>query len=508
MPHTKNIKSKSKSTTSLLSTKLRLHQKVGIIFAREALHTYGGVLIADEMGLGKTLLAIYLVMRVIRIASLRQTTANILVVVPSAVLLTWRDEFQRHIHTETRNQYFEVVEYQPGTYSYDRRIDRLTECMYRTTTSLIVLTSYGLVRNDGSALLERKWDYMVFDECHLFKNADTELHRTLLQHVPSNTKRIGMSGTPNSNDPVNDICALSQVLFPQLTVLHDPLSYVHGPPALLHKVILRRTVASIGLHLPEMHIHTIKLQFRPQSLEWEKYDKQIHIMMRARDKFLRASYDEKEQLLKKYQSAINQLGKITTHPQISEVRHGTLAHRNTLQSVKEAATQRIINTFVRSKKRLIVTSMSASFLNILHAKNPTSSILFTGETSTKEREQVLKRWKTKRYPNVLLLSMKTGGVGLTLIDASVMVCVDGLSQANPAERLQVMKRVHRMGQTKDVHIYDLCIQNSIDEVMLNMVYPSKNALSTNLLAKQTTALPAGKRFSIGLECDRLWRSVS
>ena len=453
-------------------------------------------------------MAIYCVMRAIRVASLRQTTTNILVVVPSAVLLTWQGELRRHIHTETRNQYFEIIEYQPGAYSHDRRVDRLTECMQCATKSLIVLASYGLVRNDGRALLERKWNYMVFDECHTFKNAETELHHALLQHVPVNTKRIGLSGTPNSNDPVNDICALSQILFPRLTVLHDPHSYVHGPPTLLHKVILRRTVASVGLHLPEMHIHTIKLHFRPHTLEWEKYDQQISIMIRARDKFLRASYDEKEQRLKKYQSSINQLGKITTHPQISEVRSGTVAHRNTIQSVKEAVTQRIINIFIRSKKHLIVTSMSASFLNILRAKNPKESILFTGETSRKEREQVLKRWKTKRYPNVLLLSMKTGGAGLTLIEASAMVCVDGLSQANPAERLQVMKRIHRMGQTKDVHIYDLCIQNSIDEVMLNMVYPSKQALSTNLLAKQTTTLPTSKRVSIGLECERLWRSTA
>ena len=104
--------------------------------------------------------------------------------------------------------------------------------------------------------------------------------------------------------------------------------------------------------------------------------------------------------------------------------------------------------------------------------------------------------------------MKTGGAGLTLVEAAVMVCVDGLSQANPAERQQVMKRIHRIGQTKDVCIYDLCIQNSIDEVMLNMVYPSKQALSTNLLAKQTVALPTSKRVSIGFECERLWGSVT
>ena len=496
------------TTKTFLSTKLRLHQKAGIIVARDALAKYGGILIADEMGLGKTLTAIYCVLRAIRLASMRHTTANILVVVPSAVLLTWRDEFQKHIHASIRSMYFDVVEYQPGSYSYDRRSDRLSDYMQTTSKSLVVLASYGLVRNDSDTLLSRKWDYMVFDECHMFKNTDTELHQLLLEHVPRNTKRIGLSGTPNSNQPVNDMSALSQILFPQLTELHDPENYANGAPQRLHKVILRRTVESIGLKMPQMNIQTIKLSFVPNGVEWKAYDKQMEIMVRARDKFLNASYDEKEEKLKKYQSSINQLGKFTTHPHISQVRSGKIRPHDTMQSVKEAFTQHIMNTFIRQKKHLIVTSTSSSFLNILHAKNPKTSILFTGETSMVVREKVLKIWRSKRYPNVLLLSIKAGGVGLTLIEASTMVCVDGLSQANPAERAQVMKRIHRMGQTDDVTIYDLCVCKTIDEVMLELVYPTKQTLSTHILEGNTTKTSMNKMASIGLECIRYWNYSS
>ena len=97
-------------------------------------------------------------------------------------------------------------------------------------------------------------------------------------------------------------------------------------------------------------------------------------------------------------------------------------------------------------------------------------------------------------------------MGLTLIEASTMVCVDGLSQANPAERAQVMKRIHRMGQTEDVTIYDLCVRKSIDEVMLDLVYPTKQALSTRILDKKANVISSNQMVSIGLECIQYWNN--
>ena len=85
------------TTTELLATTLKPHQREGLRKARLALQAHGGVLIADEMGLGKTLVALYLLLRGARVATQSGGVARMLVVVPSAVQLVWLDEFAKHI---------------------------------------------------------------------------------------------------------------------------------------------------------------------------------------------------------------------------------------------------------------------------------------------------------------------------------------------------------------------------------------------------------------------------
>jgi hypothetical protein len=106
---------------------------------------------------------------------------------------------------------------------------------------------------------------------------------------------------------------------------------------------------------------------------------------------------------------------------------------------------------------------------------------------------VLNAWRRNGGPNVLLLSMKAGGVGLTLVEAHRLICVDGLSQSNPADREQVIKRIHRYGQINPVQIDDLCVRGSIDAVMKEAVHPSKQRLANHLLRSIPLLEPSCKK---------------
>merc|ERR1719329_1247337 len=66
--------------------------------------------------------------------------------------------------------------------------------------------------------------------------------------------------------------------------------------------------------------------------------------------------------------------------------------------------------------------------------------------------------------DVFLLSTRAGGLGLNLQTADTCILFD--SDWNPQMDLQAMSRVHRIGQTKKVHVYRLIACDSIEELIL------------------------------------------
>jgi SNF2 family DNA or RNA helicase len=82
--------------------------------------------------------------------------------------------------------------------------------------------------------------------------------------------------------------------------------------------------------------------------------------------------------------------------------------------------------------------------------------------------------------NVMLMSLKSGGVGLNLVSASRLCLAD--PSWNPQVDHQAMARVHRHGQTRDVVIKRYVIADSVEERLLQVqqrkVDVSEGALST------------------------------
>jgi SNF2 family DNA or RNA helicase len=77
-----------------------------------------------------------------------------------------------------------------------------------------------------------------------------------------------------------------------------------------------------------------------------------------------------------------------------------------------------------------------------------------------QRDAILTAFRTTPMP-VLLVSLKSGSVGLNLTSASRVIMLD--MWWNPAIEEQAIDRVHRIGQTRRVVVHKLTIQNSIDE---------------------------------------------
>lgn len=470
-----------------IQTPLKPHQTEAVAFLKNAIQVHGGGLNCFEMGLGKTLVTLQL------FVDLAKPGARFLYVASSAVLLELRRQLEQHVACDDSTDEFVVVDYQG---SADRRRQRLHDLDETHPNAVaIVLASWGTCRNDAQVALAYGWTAVALDECHCLKNPNALLTRAF-RRLPATVPRIGMSGTPNANNPTEDLRTLSSVLFPLTPELHDAEAYRNGKPQALKTALIHRTLQDVDLELPPLNVWSKDCKLR-DPLEEEVYEQQKGKTLKALSNFQRAPEAMRLQALKYYQGQLNMLGKAATHPQISAVRQaraksasasGAVAPIepiNAIVSSKERMVRRVIGRqAVARGRKMVVTAVSTTFLNIVHAhltRDGISSVLFTGETSQAQRLVNLRAWESPEGPNVLLLSMQAGGQGLTLTTSSLMVIVDGFAQPNPEKRAQVMKRVHRIGQTDPVTIVDLCTRGTIEEVMREYVHPSKEAMTEKLL---------------------------
>lgn len=126
-------------------------------------------------------------------------------------------------------------------------------------------------------------------------------------------------------------------------------------------------------------------------------------------------------------------------------------------------------------QQIVVFSQFSSFLDILETEltnaflgNGVKIYKFDGRLNLKERATVLEGFSTKDFDNqkVLLMSLKTGGVGLNLTCASHAFMMD--PWWSPSMEDQAIDRIHRIGQMNQVKVTRFIVENSIEEKMLKI----------------------------------------
>eukprot|EP01071_Lankesteria_metandrocarpae_P012246 Lankesteria_metandrocarpae@DN5630_c0_g1_i1.p1 len=87
-----------------------------------------------------------------------------------------------------------------------------------------------------------------------------------------------------------------------------------------------------------------------------------------------------------------------------------------------------------------------------------------GSTPVRERQAMVDEFDKDPEIKVFMLSTKAGGVGLNLTAANVVILMD--QDWNPHNDRQAEDRVHRLGQKKDVSVFRICCEGSIEELIL------------------------------------------
>eukprot|EP01038_Epipyxis_sp_PR26KG_P011354 gene11354-15225_t len=117
-------------------------------------------------------------------------------------------------------------------------------------------------------------------------------------------------------------------------------------------------------------------------------------------------------------------------------------------------------------KCLIFTQMSKmlDILEIFLNLHNYTFVRLDGSTDINKRQKLMDRFNNDSKLFCFILSTRSGGLGINLTGADTVIFYD--TDWNPAMDAQAQDRAHRIGQTRDVHIYRLVCQNTIEENIL------------------------------------------
>jgi SNF2 family DNA or RNA helicase len=190
-----------------------LHQKQGFWFAahRLGLHAEGntpsgGVMLAMDMGTGKTKV-IYDLMN-----SYSDRLRTVLVTCPKAVCETWEEEREKNFTGGT--MHLLILKDLP-TKTMAARAKQFLEST-EGSQRVIVINHESIWRESFKAFVRSQvWDLLIVDECHRAKAAGGRFSTFLGRSVPYFSCRIGLTGTPMPNNPM-DLYAQSRFIDPSV----------------------------------------------------------------------------------------------------------------------------------------------------------------------------------------------------------------------------------------------------------------------------------------------------
>ncbi len=141
----------------------------------------------------------------------------------------------------------------------------------------------------------------------------------------------------------------------------------------------------------------------------------------------------------------------------------------------------ILNNAILSGHKVLLFSQFTSMLDILKKELDESSIPYmelTGKTKSDKRLEMVNKFNTENDVKVFLISLKAGGTGLNLIGADIVIHFD--PWWNISVQNQATDRAHRIGQKKNVQVFKLITENTIEE-KIEKLQERKINLSNNIV---------------------------
>merc|ERR1719516_880116 len=124
--------------------------------------------------------------------------------------------------------------------------------------------------------------------------------------------------------------------------------------------------------------------------------------------------------------------------------------------------------------RVLIFTQMTKMLDVLEAFLNYHGYVYMrldGSTRVEMRQCLMERFNNDTKYFAFILSTRSGGVGINLTGADTVIFYD--SDWNPTMDAQAQDRCHRIGQTRDVHIYRLVSERTVEENIIKKANQKK-----------------------------------
>ncbi len=448
---------------------LREYQKRGVSWLQYLENLGLNGCLADDMGLGKS---VQVIARLVIEKEATNLTLPTLLIAPTSVVGNWQKEIEKF-----------APHLQAIVHHGSNRIQELAEFKAACLKHDIIITSFTLVRKDEKLLGSVKWHRVVLDEAQNIKNPKAAQTKAILK-LPAK-HRLALTGTPVENRLL-DLWSIFNFLNPGYLGKETQFRKAFETPIqkennrvksitlkkLVEPFILRRlkTDRSIINDLPDKVEQKLYCNLtKEQASLYEALVKDVTEKINDTDGIQR-----KGLIL----ATLLKLKQICNHP-AQFLQDGS--EFSTERSHKLSRLVDMVEEAISEGKSLLIFSQFKEVCDgiekYLKHNCYYNTYYIHGGTNRNKREQMIAEFQdAETEPSVFILSLKAGGVGITLTKANHVFHFD--RWWNPAVEDQATDRAFRIGQNKNVFVHKFIAIGTLEERIDLMIEDKKKLSST------------------------------
>ncbi len=448
------------------------HQVTGIEWLQECWSVgYSGALLADDMGLGKTFQTLaFLAWLKSKRQQLGLQKQPVLIVAPTSLLGTWQAEAELHMDQGNLGEFALLY----GSHLRGLRTTKSNDVSAGYATldlSTIkgkdwILTTYETMRDFHISIAQIRFSCAVFDEMQKIKN-ETSLMTNAARALNIDFK-LGLTGTPVENS-LQDLWSILDTLMPGALGLGSMREFTQqyitiakdNPDEAAKRLVelnnrlanrlddkpapmIRRMKSEVAKDLPNKLQHTVDGQMNAHQAECYH-----EALTKLRDGRSRTQKLE----------GFHGMRSSSLHPAAFDGSDYDTPEQFIEDSARLVETFKLLDEIHRKGEKVLIFVESIEmhqwlslYLKIRYDMAHKPDRIFGG-VSASARQKIVERFQDKSNSgfDVLLLSPKAAGVGLTLTAANNVIHLT--RWWNPAVEDQCTDRAYRIGQTQDVNVY-------------------------------------------------------